>query len=177
MNTFLRIPVGGIILPTVNAVLSSDIICFKSALPHWEWKELSSRKHIEFVDKTAGVAVARETGKTVVGVSLADNQTTFVEVSSLTSDFLKVQGMFKFCSVVRYFFHYGSLLGIAGSVFFSCPFWNLKKCGLVMFHLLCPMYVIASLYFQFFCERMLFRRMCTVFWNFFIVFLLDDICN
>ncbi|VDD91011.1 unnamed protein product [Enterobius vermicularis] len=81
LNAFLRIPVASVITPSFKPVLTFDVICFKSVLLNPSWTELSSRKRFTFIDRLAGIVVARETGTAVMGATFPNNQTTYAEIS------------------------------------------------------------------------------------------------
>ncbi|VDO63524.1 unnamed protein product [Onchocerca flexuosa] len=83
LNVFLRLPVGDVIRPLAHSVVLSEIVCFNSPLPVSGWKELDGKRHFQFIDEKSGIAVAVDTGNTVIASYDAQKQTIFTKVYSL----------------------------------------------------------------------------------------------
>lgn len=79
-----------VIRPLVHSVTLSEIICFNSPLPVSGWKELDGKRHFQFIDEKNGIAVAADTGNTVIASYDSQKQTVFTKVCSLIVSVLSV---------------------------------------------------------------------------------------
>lgn len=79
-----------VIKPSVPSVILSDIICFNSPLQVDGWKELDGKRLFQFIDGGSGIAVAKDTGNTVVASYDSQKQIIFTKVSlAISVSFLK----------------------------------------------------------------------------------------
>uniref|UniRef100_A0A1I7W2P4 Nuclear pore complex protein 12 n=1 Tax=Loa loa TaxID=7209 RepID=A0A1I7W2P4_LOALO len=101
LNVFLRLRVGDVIRPSIQSVVVSEIICFNSPLPVSGWKELDGKRHFQFIDEKNGIAVAADTGNTVVASYDFHKQTIFTKRKVVPAKSLRFLSGPQFVSNIR----------------------------------------------------------------------------
>uniref|UniRef100_A0A8R1XTR6 BIG2 domain-containing protein n=1 Tax=Onchocerca volvulus TaxID=6282 RepID=A0A8R1XTR6_ONCVO len=101
LNVFLRLPVGDVIKPLAHSVVLSEIVCFNSPLPVSGWKELDGKRHFQFVDEKSGIAVAVETGNTVIASYDSQKQIIFTKRNIVPAKSLRFSSGPQFVSNIR----------------------------------------------------------------------------
>ncbi|VDK40832.1 unnamed protein product [Gongylonema pulchrum] len=101
LEVFLRLPVADAILPRLDSLTVSEIICFNSPLPTVVWKELDAKRHFQFVDAAGGVAVAREAGEAVVASYDLENQAIFTKMKIVPATSLYFSAAPSFISNIK----------------------------------------------------------------------------
>ncbi|VDM21773.1 unnamed protein product [Wuchereria bancrofti] len=101
LSVFLRLPVDDVIGPSAHSVAVSEIICFNSPLLVSGWKELDGKRHFQFIDETNGIAVAVDTGSTVVVSYHSQKQTIFTKRKVVSAESLRFSSVPQFVSNIR----------------------------------------------------------------------------
>ncbi|KAL3995141.1 hypothetical protein ACH3XW_24580 [Acanthocheilonema viteae] len=101
LNVFLRLSVGNVIRPSVHSVALSEIVCFNSPLSVSGWKELDGKRHFQFIDEKNGIALAMDTGNTVVASYNFQKQTIFSKRKIVPAKSLRFLSVPQFVSNIR----------------------------------------------------------------------------
>ncbi|VIO88385.1 conserved hypothetical protein [Brugia malayi] len=101
LNVFLRLPVDDVIGPSIHSVAVSEIICFNSPLLVSGWKELDGKRHFQFIDESNGIAVAVDTGSTVVASYHSQKQTIFTKRKVVPAKSLRFSSVPQFVSNIK----------------------------------------------------------------------------
>ncbi|MCP9263383.1 BMA-NPP-12 [Dirofilaria immitis] len=101
LSVFLRFPVKDVIRPSVHSVVLFEIVCFNSPLPVSGWKELDGKRHFQFVDEKNGIAVAIDTGNTVIASYDSQKQTVFTKRNIVPAKSLRFSSVPQFVSNIK----------------------------------------------------------------------------